>query len=323
MKAIVTGAAGFIGSNVVDRLLADGATVIGVDNLATGRKRFLERALKNSKFHFERRDLSERTALDGLLNKDTNWVFHFAANADVRDGLLHPEKDVQQNILVTWNILEAMRKADVHRIVFSSTGSIYGEAPVIPTPEDCPFPVQTSLYGASKLAAEGLLSAYAEGYGFKARIFRFVSILGPRYTHGHVFDFVRQLKQNPKKLKILGDGKQKKSYLGVDDCIEAILTAIRHDTSAKIAIYNLGADEFVTVDQSIDVITKELNLQPERIYAGGDRGWVGDNPFIFLKTDKIRALGWSNKSDIRACVSQTVRFLLENPWVYEKEAVSQ
>jgi UDP-glucose 4-epimerase len=205
-----------------------------------------------------------------------------------------------------------MRKQGARGIVFASTGSIYGDAPVIPTPENCPFPIQNSLYAASKLACEGLLGAYAEGYGFKSRIFRFVSILGPRYSHGHVLDFVRQLKADPKKLKILGNGQQKKSYLAVQDCVEAILTALKHQPENKIDIYNLGTDEYVTVDQSIEVIVKELKVEPKKEYTGGERGWIGDIPFIFLDAKKIRSIGWAPKKSIRESVRETVKYLVEN-----------
>ena len=327
MKILITGAAGFIGSNLADRLLADGHTVIGVDNLSTGHMRFLESALKQPKFSFHKLDLlgtegaensnAERLPLDTVLTSDVDWVYHLAANADVRDGLKHPRKDLEQNTIVTWNVLEAMRRAGVKKIGFSSTGSVYGEAKVIPTPEDCPFPIQTSLYGASKSACEGLISAYAEGYGFTARIYRFVSILGERYTHGHVFDFVRHLMKDPTTLPVLGDGTARKSYLYVGDCVEAILHTSRLETKNRLEIFNLGTDEYVAVNQSIDVICDELKINPKRQYSGGDRGWVGDNPFIFLDTKKLVNSGWKPKLSIREGVRATVHYLQANPWVFE------
>src|SRR5205085_9186853 len=212
MTYFITGAAGFIGSNLADRLLANGETVIGYDNLTTGKIQFLESAMANPHFRFVKGDLLDAAALTGVM-KGAAFVFHLAANADVRFGTEHPERDLQQNTVATFNVLEAMRANNVQRIAFSSTGSIYGESEVFPTPEDAPFPIQTSLYGASKLAAEGMIAAYCEGFGFKAYIFRFVSILGERYTHGHVFDFYKKLMADPTQLYVLGNGKQRKSYL--------------------------------------------------------------------------------------------------------------
>jgi len=318
---LVTGAAGFIGSSLVDRLLADEHDVIGIDNFSTGLPEFLKTALKNPRFHLAERDLLKESALDSFLSSETAWVFHLAANADVREGIKQPRKDLEQNTLVTWNVLEAMRRAGARQIVFSSTGSVYGEAPVIPTPETCPFPIQTSLYGASKLAGEALISAYAEAYRFRGIILRFVSILGERYTHGHVLDFVRQLEKDPARLSVLGDGKQKKSYLYIGDCLEAILTAIRHETGHAVDIYNLGTDEYVQVDDSIGEICDEMQVQPRLEYSGGDRGWVGDNPFIFLDCSKIRKLGWRPQKSIREGVRLTVRYLLAHRWVFEARQV--
>jgi UDP-glucose 4-epimerase len=210
-----------------------------------------------------------------------------------------------------------MRHHHVKQIVFASTGSIYGEASIIPTPENSPFPVQTSLYGASKLAAEGLIQAYAEGFGYQSYIFRFVSILGERYTHGHVFDFYKQLLQKPDELKVLGNGKQRKSYLYIQDCIDAMLFALEHATN-KVNIFNLGTDEYCQVTDSIAWICNHLQLSPRLDFGGGDRGWIGDNPFIFLDTTRIRQLGWKPKLSIREGILKTIAYLCENPWVLEQ-----
>jgi UDP-glucose 4-epimerase len=244
-------------------------------------------------------------------------VFHLAANADVRFGLEHPERDLEQNTIATFNVLEAMRHNGIRTIAFSSTGSVYGEASVVPTPEDAPFPVQTSLYGASKLAGEGLIAAYVEGYNFRAYVFRFVSILGERYSHGHVFDFVNQLQKNPTMLHILGNGLQRKSYLYVSDCIDAMLTAIERATS-KFNLFNLGTEEYCEVNDSALWIAERLGVSPRLSYSGGDRGWIGDNPFIFLDTARIRALGWRPKLGIREAVERTVDWLIANEWVYQE-----
>ncbi len=246
MKFIVTGCAGFIGSTLVDRLLSDGHSVIGVDNFSTGQHRFLEGALSNPNFTLFQIDLLD---LDALKNAFAGGeaVFHLAANADVRFGTDHPRRDLEQNTIATYNVLEAMRANGIKRIAFSSTGSVYGEAPVVPTPENGPFPIQTSLYGASKAACEGLISAYCEGFGFQSWIFRFVSILGERYTHGHVFDFYQKLKADPTCLPVLGNCKQCKSYLNVQDCIDAILLSMDRATE-KVNIFNLGEGGYCKVN---------------------------------------------------------------------------
>ena len=317
----MTGAAGFIGSTLTDRLLADGVTVTGWDNLSTGQERFLGGALAHPRFQLVRGDNLDRPALTAAM-RGADFVFHLAANADIKDGWAHPQKDLEQNTVATFNVLEAMRAHGVRRIAFSSTGSTYGEATLIPTPEDAPFPVQTSLYAASKVAGETLLSAYAEGGQLdEAYIFRFVSILGERYTHGHVFDFYRQLVEHPDRLRILGDGKQRKSYLYVQDCVDAVLHVARARTARaakhRTQIYNLGTAEYVQVNDSIGYLCAALGLKPRLEYTGGDRGWIGDNPFIFLDTKKIQATGWQPKLTIEQGIIRTLRWLESNRWVYE------
>lgn len=316
MRFFVTGCAGFIGSNLVERLLGDGHQVVGYDNFSTGQRKFLERALQSPNFNLVHGDALDLRSLSGAM-AGCDCVVHLAANADVRLGVEHPRRDLEQNTIATFNVLEAMRTNGIKRIAFSSTGSVYGEAAVIPTPEDAPFPVQTSLYGASKLAGEGLIAAYCEGFGFQSYMFRFVSILGERYTHGHVFDFYKQLKSNPTKLRVLGDGKQRKSYLYIQDCIDAILLAM-DKANDKVNIFNLGVDAYCEVNDSIGWICETLGVRPEIEYTGGDRGWIGDNPFIFLDTRKIRSLVWAPRLGIREGVVKTVEFLKANEWVLEE-----
>lgn len=317
MHVFITGAAGFIGSTLADRLLQLGHTVTGVDNFSTGQAEFLSEANAHPKFTLLRQDLLDLPKLVDSMSGGIDVVFHLAANADVRFGPDHPDRDLQQNVIATWNVLEAMRRNGVKRIGFSSTGSVYGEAPVIPTPEDAPFPVQTSLYGASKLSAEGLISAYCESFGFQGYIYRFVSILGERYTHGHVLDFYKSLRDDPSRLRVLGNGKQRKSYLYVQDCVDAILLTIEK-AQDRVNIFNLGTNEYCQVTDSIGWITGYLNVQPQLDFTGGDRGWIGDNPFIFLETAKIRALGWEPKLTIQQAVIKTVQYLETNGWVLQR-----
>lgn len=323
-NVFLTGAAGFIGSNFVDRLLAEGKSVIGWDNFSTGQRRFLDGARPHPYFKLIEGDNLDLPALTRAM-AGCDFVFHLAANADVKDGWTHPKWDLEQNTIATFNVLEAMRANGVRRIAFSSTGSTYGEAlvtPDSPTPETAAFPIQTSLYAASKVAGEGLIAAYAEGGQLdEAYLFRFVSILGERYTHGHVFDFYRQLLEHPDRLRVLGDGRQRKSYLYVQDCIDAILHVATVGTARgakhRTQVYNLGTPEYVEVNQSIAYICAALGLQPLLEYTGGDRGWIGDNPFIFLDTKKIQATGWKPKLTIKQGIITTLRWLEANRWVYE------
>jgi len=316
MKYFVTGGAGFIGSNLVDRLLLQGNDVTIYDNFSTGIPEYLENAKKNSGFTLIKGDLLDPDLLDEAIS-GCDFVFHLAANADVRFGTEHPAKDLHQNTIATFNVLEAMRKNSIDKIAFSSTGSVYGEAKVIPTPEHAPFPIQTSLYGASKLAGEGLIEAYCEGFGIQSWIFRFVSILGERYPHGHVFDFYKQLLIHPEKLDVLGNGHQKKSYLYIQDCLDAIYIAIQN-SHEKVNIFNLGTNEYCEVNNSINWICEYLGLTPKIQYTGGERGWIGDNPFIFLDCSKIRSFGWKPKYSIKDGIIKTLEFLENNQWILER-----
>ncbi len=316
MKAFVSGGAGFIGSNLVDRLLDVGHEVTVYDNLSTGLLQFLEYARDFDSFRLVEGDLLDEGFLSEAISGH-EFVFHLAANADVRFGTEHPRRDLEQNTIVTNNVLEAMRKNGISKIAFASTGSVYGDATVIPTPENAPFPIQTSLYAASKMAGEGLIAAYCGGFGFQSWIFRFVSILGERYTHGHVFDFYRKLKQNPSRLEVLGNGKQRKSYLYIQDCIDAMLFALEK-SNESVNVLNLGVDGYCEVNDSIGWICEELGVSPKLEYSGGDRGWIGDNPFIFLDTSKIRDLGWKPKLSIQDGVLKTIQYLKTNEWVFEQ-----
>jgi UDP-glucose 4-epimerase len=315
-RVCVTGGGGFIGSTLADRLAATGAEVVVLDDFRTGRREFLTDLLSRPNASLVEGDVLDGDALRRAV-AGCDWVFHLQANADVRHGLENPERDLHQNTIATSRVLEAMRAEGVSRIAFSSTGSIYGEPETFPTPEDCPFPTQTSLYGASKLAGEGLISAYAVGYGFTGLIFRFVSILGERYTHGHVYDFFCALKRDPTRLRVLGDGKQTKSYLYVQDCVSAILTAARrHEDQVGAHVYNLGTPETVVVDDSIAIITDHLGLTPAIERTGGSRGWIGDSPLIRLDTTRIRSLGWEPQLSIRDGILRTLEWFDANEYIW-------
>lgn len=265
-------------------------------------------------------DTLDADALEAAM-EGCDTVFHLAANADVRHGLENPSRDLKQNTLATFTVLEAMRAAGVRRILFASSGSVYGEPEIAPTPETCPFPVQTSLYGASKLAGEGLIQAFAEGYGFTGVILRFVSVLGERYTHGHLFDFTRALRADPSVLTVLGNGRQRKSYLYVGDCVEAIvLLAKRHQEPGAVA-YNLGTDEVSDVDTSVRAVCEHLGLTPRIEYTGGERGWIGDSPLIHLDCARLRAHGWRPRLTIAEAVGRTLGWFDANDWVFAERAI--
>jgi len=316
-RFMVTGCAGFIGSNLVDRLLSDGHEVVGVDNFSTGRREFLSAALSNPAFSLIEGDLMDTVTLDmALADRSVALVFHLSANADISHGTKNPRRDLEQNTIVTYNVLDGMRSHGVRRIVFSSTGSIYGEPEVFPTPEYAPFPIQTSYYGASKLAGEGLICAFCEGFGFQSWIYRFVSVLGERYTHGHIFDFYRKLLADPDRIEVLGDGDQTKSYMYIGDCIDGMLLGIEK-ASAPVNIFNLGTDATIKVRNSLGLIVDTLGLSPEVVYTGGKRGWVGDSPLIHLDCSRIGALGWQPRMSIDEGVVCTLDWLRANPWVFE------
>jgi len=315
-KVVVTGCAGFIGSHLAERLIKLNYEVVGIDNLSTGKIKFLDNIIKHKNFSFYKVDILKNKNLEKYF-KSSKIIFHLSANADVRNGFDNPKKDLEQNTIVTFRILELARKLLIKKIVFSSTGSIYGEPKKFPTKEDYNFPIQTSLYGCSKLAGEGLIQAYSHGYNIKAYIFRFVSIFGERYTHGHLFDFYKKLKKNPNALKVLGNGLQKKSYLNVTDCIDAIFIALKK-SNEKINIFNLGLNEYITVKKSINYICKYLSLNPKRLYTGGKRGWIGDSPKIYLDNQKIKKLGWKPKKTIEKSIYETLLYFKKNEWIFKE-----
>ncbi len=316
MNLFVTGGAGFIGSTFCDSALSRGHAVTCFDDFSTGKELFLAEAGRSDRFRLVRADIRDLPQIHGAMEAARpDWVAHFAANADVRRGTERTRRDLEINTIGTWTVLEAMRLAGASRLLFTSTGSVYGEPAVFPTPEDAPFPEQTSLYGASKLAGEGLVSAYSHGFGMTGVVFRLVSVLGPRYTHGHVFDFVRGLRRDPTRLDVLGDGNQTKSYLHVQDLIAGFWTAIERARSGP-SVYNIGHDDTLIVRESVRIICAKLGVSPDVVYGGGTRGWVGDSPRIQLDTRKIRALGWAPRHGLPEAVSDTVEYLLANPELF-------
>jgi UDP-glucose 4-epimerase len=315
-RVCITGGAGFVGSNLADRLSAQGVEVSILDNFRTGRREFVADALTRRGVRLIAGDVLDMDVLEDAF-EGCDWVFHLQANADVRRGFEHPRRDLEQNTIATANVLEAMRAQGVSRIAFSSTGAMYGEPGVFPTPEDVAYPIQNSLYGASKVAGEGMIAAYATGYDFTGVIFRFAAVLGERYTHGHLHDFYCGLKRDPAHLRVLGDGNQNKSFLYVQDCIDAILIAAeRHREEPGTFIYNLGTDETVLIRESARTVAEHLSLDPVFDFAGGSGGWLGDSPLIYLDTARIRSLGWTPKLTIREGMLRTLEWLDANEYAW-------
>jgi len=305
-KIVVTGGAGFIGSNLVDALLVQGHEVHVIDNFSTGRREFL-----NSGAELHEVDLCDESVDLTSVFQGSQEVYHLAANADVRFGMTDTRRDINQNVIATLRVAQACATAGVEDVIFSSTGAVYGDSVEHPTPETAQFPIQTSLYGMSKTAAEGILSTFAANEIFRVSAFRFVSVLGHRYMHGHAIDFVRQLHHDPEALTVLGDGTQRKSYMDVSDCIRALLTLRGKET---FEVFNLGASDYCTVRDSVAWITEAMGVEPKVSYGEEKRGWVGDNPFTWLDVSKAAEHGWAAGKSIPDSVKGTVAWLLENTW---------
>jgi UDP-glucose 4-epimerase len=308
-KILVTGGSGFIGSHMVDRLMKEGNRVTVFDNLSSGKVEFIEQHFKNPDFFLIKGDLLNPEAIEEAC-KNIDCVFHVAANPDVKLGASDTKVHFDQNILATYNLLEAMRKNNVKKIVFTSTSTVYGEASVIPTPEDYGPLIPISLYGASKLACEALITSYSHTFDMQAWIFRFANIVGSRGTHGITVDFINKLRGNSTQLEILGDGKQEKSYLHVSECIDAILFAIEK-SRGEVNIFNIGSEDTISATCIGKTVVEEMGLSDVRfIYTGGSRGWKGDVPRMKLNIEKLKALWWKPVYSSERSVRETARALL-------------
>jgi len=310
-KCLVTGACGFIGSHLVERLLKEGIEVTGLDNLSTGRMEWLERVLDHPRFRFVRTDLRDSEQVrDAVVGQDAIW--HLGANTDIPGGWTDPRLDLENGIFATFNVLEAMRRANVRQILFASSGAVFGDAKAIPTPESVGPTLPMSVYGASKLACEGLISAYAYSYDIRGWIFRFGNVVGARMGHGVIYDFIQKLRRNPHELEILGDGNQRKNYFLVEDCVDGMLFAWQHVPVSPCDVFHLGNASTIPVSEIAAIVIEEMGLQGVHIrYTGGTGGWPGDQPVAIFDVRKMQALGWEIRLTSAEVVRIAVRRLLE------------
>lgn len=314
MKVLVTGGAGFIGSHLVDHLMEEGYEVRVLDDLSAGSLENLKGWIDHERFEFMQGDLRRRDVCEKAV-KGVDVIFHLAANPEVRIGAQSPELLYETNVLITYNLLEAIRKEDIKALAFTSSSTVYGEAKKIPTPEDYGPLEPISVYGGAKLAAEALIAGYAHTFDIKAVVFRLANIIGKRSNHGVIYDFINKLKANPHRLEILGDGTQKKSYLHVSDTVEAMLYLFKEFLKEdKIYdAYNIGSEDWITVTEIAEIVSREMGLNPEFYFTGGvngGRGWKGDVKIMLLNIEKAKAKGWKPKMNSKEAVEKTVRELL-------------
>jgi len=308
LKAVVTGGAGFIGSHLVDALVARGDEVTVIDNLSTGNLRHIARHLDSGAARFVGKDLLGEGWQDAVQGADR--VYHLAADPDVRASAGNPSTVYAQNVTATVSVLEAMREAGCGEVVFTSTSTVYGEADLIPTPEEYPGMQPISIYGSTKLACEAMISGYAHTYGWRSWVFRFANIIGERSNHGVIYDFIQKLRANPRELEILGDGRQQKSYCSVSACVDAVLFAVSR-TNEPFSCFNIGTEDWIAVTAIASIVTAEMGLRGVSFrYTGGDRGWVGDVPRMLLSVEKLKSLGWRPGMTSEAAVREAARALL-------------
>lgn len=307
MKIVVTGGAGFIGSHLVDRLIEENHELVVLDNLSSGDEQFITPHLGKERFRFHQIDL-----LNGKITsffEGVEEVWHLAAHPEVRLGVENTRVHLEQNLIVTSNVLEAMRMNGARRIIFTSTSTVYGEADKLPTPEEYPT-MPISLYGASKLASEALIASYCHTFEMQAWIYRFANVIGRRSTHGVIYDFIHKLRSNPRELEILGDGNQTKSYIYVDDCIEAMLAGLKANGKNRVHIFNIGTNDMIRVKRIAEIVCEEMRTSPKFKFTGGKRGWKGDVPVMLLDASKLNELGWKQRYTSEEAVKKATRDLL-------------
>lgn len=311
MKALVTGGAGFIGSHLVDLLLAHGHSVVAMDSLVEGRMENLSHLKRNKRFKFVKADLRNQRAT-GKVVAGNDAIFHMAAQANIRKSLSDHRADLENNLLGTVNILEAMKVHKVKELIFASTSAVYGEATIRPTPESY-APLQTSLYGASKLSCEAFAEAFTEFTDMKFWAFRFSNVVGERLRRGVIWDFVHKLLKNPRELEVLGDGGQIREYIDIRDCLSGIMAGYTK-LDKRTNIFNLAVEDNKTVDEVADIVTEVMGLKKvTRKYTGGKRGWIGDNPILHLDITKLKGCGWSPRATADEAIEGATKWSVHNP----------
>jgi len=310
MKIFVTGGAGFIGSHLIDRLITQENQVTVYDNLSSGKEEFIGHHYINPSFRFVKADLLDLNLLTESI-KGHDIVFHVAANPDAREGNINTRLDLEENTIATYNVLESMRRNGIKKIVFTSSGTVYGETPNTPVVEDYGPLLPISLYGASKLACEGLISAFCHLFDMQGWIFRLGNIVGPRATHGVIFDLINKLRKDPTMLEVLGDGDQTKPYVYVDDCIDGMLFGVQ-SASDKINLFNLAVSSVTSVKDIVRMILKKTGHKRTVVkYMGGSRGWLGDVPRVQLNVKRLERLEWRAKYTSNEAVAKTIDSLIE------------
>ena len=311
MRCFVTGGAGFIGNHLVDRLMTEGKEITVYDNLSSGKKEFIEHHVGKANFHFIEADLLDfDTLIEAMKGHEIVW--HLAANTDIRGGNKITDLDLNNCTIATRNVLEAMKQLGINKILFPSSSTVYGDAPPIPLSETLGPLLPISLYGAGKLAGEGLISAYCHLFNMQAWIFRFGNVVGARMGHGVIYDFIHKLRKNPRELEILGDGNQEKNFFLVEECLDAMFFALQH-SDKQYDVFNLGCESTVRVSVIAQIVVEEMGLRNVKFrYTGGKRGWPGDAPVVIYDVNKMKGLGWKAKHTSAEAVRIATKRLIEN-----------
>jgi UDP-glucose 4-epimerase len=313
MKIIITGVAGFVGSNLLDALIEKNYEILGIDNLSTGKFQHIEKFTDKKNFSFLNLDLSEKFNTD--LFKGFDAVIHLAALADIRYNINNFEECLNKNIISTNNVIEAVVENKIKKILFASTCSVYGNVNIYPTQENETLE-QTSVYSATKIASEKILEGFANTFEFHAYTMRFVSMIGPKYSHGHIYDFVQKMQRKDAQIDIIGNGESLKSYLHIYDAVDAILKLLEYNSENYFEAFNVGHPSAIKLKYSLNKIIKIMDYKGRINFGEGNSGWIGDNPIIIPDINKLRKIGWNPQYSAEKGIEDTVDWLIKNPWIH-------